>query len=104
MDPRAGATPILQEGDGASVSHPCGGTRRDLPQQPSLTVAQHRIMADLVEGYSQKEVAARHGLSRETVHCHLARLRVRYGARSIVQLVAHLVRMGLLCNGMAVAL
>ena len=59
-------------------------------------------MADLIEGYSQKEVAARHGLSKETVHCHLARLKARYGARSILQLVAHLVRLGLLTAGLSV--
>jgi len=95
-------TPIPHEGEGASLSHPCGGTHRDLRRQPSLTVAQHRIMADLIEGYSQKEVAARHGLSKETVHCHLARLKARYGARSILQLVAHLVRLGLLTAGLSV--
>ncbi|HEX9164908.1 MAG TPA: helix-turn-helix transcriptional regulator [Gemmatimonadales bacterium] len=62
---------------------------------PSVSPAELRVLAALVQGLSQKEMAHRLGLARTTVQFHLVRLRGRLGARTVPQLAAMAAAMGL---------
>jgi DNA-binding CsgD family transcriptional regulator len=70
-----------------------------LPQsvegRPGVSPAEFRVLAALVQGLSQKEMAHQLGLGRTTVQFHLVRLRARLGARTVPQLAAMAAMMGL---------
>lgn len=52
----------------------------------NLTPVERRILAELLRGHAQKEIASQTGLAVRTVKFHLARLRHFYGCRSLPQL------------------
>lgn len=61
-----------------------------------ISSAEARVLALLLAGDSQKEIAKATGLAPSTVGFHLHRLRLRFRARSLVQLAAVIARNGLL--------
>lgn len=52
-----------------------------------LTVREHEVLAELMEGRSNKEVAARLSLSPRTVEAHRAALFAKLGVSSLVQAI-----------------
>ena len=50
-----------------------------------LSRRQQQIIDLMADGFSQKEIGQRLGLSDKTVHTHIARLRTRMGVRSVFQ-------------------
>ena len=67
---------------------------QDTEGRPGVSAAELRVLAALVQGLSQKEMAHRLGLGRTTVQFHLVRLRARLGARTVPQLAAMAAAMG----------
>jgi DNA-binding CsgD family transcriptional regulator len=57
-----------------------------------LSPRLHQTLACLLEGESEKQVAARLGLATPTVHHHVMALYRRFGVRSRAQLLAHAMR------------
>ncbi|ASV55181.1 hypothetical protein LJPFL01_1818 [Lelliottia jeotgali] len=52
-----------------------------------LTAREHEVLSELMEGRSNKEVAARLNLSPRTVEAHRAALFAKLGVRSLVQAI-----------------
>lgn len=59
-----------------------------------LTEREHQVLARLVDGLSNDEIAARLQVTTRTVEAHLTRLYERFGAHSRTELVARTVREG----------
>jgi pSer/pThr/pTyr-binding forkhead associated (FHA) protein len=53
-----------------------------------LSPAQCRVLAELLDGSSEKEIATKLHLSPHTVHNHIAAIRQRFGFRSRSELLA----------------
>ena len=53
-----------------------------------LSPAQCRVLAELLDGSSEKEIAIKLHLSPHTVHNHIAAIRQRFGFRSRSELLA----------------
>lgn len=66
-----------------------------MERRPGVSPAEFRVLAALVRGLSQKEMAHQLGLGRTTVQFHLVRLRARLGARTVPQLAAMAATLGL---------
>ena len=62
---------------------------------PGITPRRRQVMALLLRGYAEKQVAAELGLSVNTVHTHVKRLHAQLGAHSRTELLAAIRR--LLC-------
>jgi DNA-binding CsgD family transcriptional regulator len=58
------------------------------PRIAALTPAQRRVFALMCEGLGDKEIAARIGISPETVKNHAARVRAAFGVHSRAALIA----------------
>lgn len=52
-----------------------------------LTAREHEVLCELMEGRSNKEVAARLNLSPRTVEAHRAALFAKLGVSSLVQAI-----------------
>jgi DNA-binding CsgD family transcriptional regulator len=59
--------------------------------EASLTPAQYRILAELLDGSSEKEIAAKLRLSPHTVHNHITAIHQRFGVHSRSELLAFLI-------------
>ena len=57
----------------------------------TLTKRQTRILTMLSEGKLQKEIASAIGVRESTLKCYLMRLRARFGASNLTQLVVFFV-------------
>jgi DNA-binding CsgD family transcriptional regulator len=55
---------------------------------PAVSTAERRVLDLLAAGHTEKEVAARLGLSRYTVHDHVKRLYRAFGVNTRAQLLA----------------
>jgi FixJ family two-component response regulator len=77
----------------AAVADRSGGLRawdRPLPSfpgAPSLTPREHEVLAQIVECASNKEAAAKLGISRRTVEIHRAHIMQKLGAKNSVDLM-----------------
>lgn len=77
----------------AAVADRSGGIRawdRPLPSFPgasSLTPREHEVLAQIVECASNKEAAAKLGISRRTVEIHRAHIMQKLGAKNSVDLM-----------------
>jgi DNA-binding CsgD family transcriptional regulator len=58
--------------------------------EPVLSVAERRVVALLLDGHSNAEIAEQLFLSVKTVESHLARVYRRFGVKSRTQLASHL--------------
>ena len=58
----------------------------DCPPLPGLTPRQNEIIALLVRGVNQREIAERLGLHHNTVNRHVANICIRLGAAGMVGL------------------
>ena len=71
-----------------------GGSEEETPQcesdqgEASLTPAQYRILAEVLEGSSEKEIAARLHLSPHTMHNHITAIHERFKIHSRSELLA----------------
>jgi DNA-binding NarL/FixJ family response regulator len=73
------------------------GFRRGLAPQPSsesgrLTPREREVLQLLAEGCSNKEVAARLGISGKTAEAHRANIMRKLGAHSVGELVRYAIR------------
>lgn len=89
----------LMDAEGATGASRCGAANRDLPPHsrpatgPSvegLTQRGRQTLSLLLEGKSEKQVAAAMGLSRNTVHKYVMALYQHFGVNSRAELLAHL--------------
>jgi DNA-binding CsgD family transcriptional regulator len=62
--------------------------RRAVEQVPRLTPRQRQVLSGLAGGESEKEVAARLGISAHTLHDHVKAVHRAYGVRSRGELLA----------------
>jgi DNA-binding NarL/FixJ family response regulator len=70
---------------------PLGDTR----PVPGLTMREARVLALYASGLAQRDIAARLGISFNTVRLYLERIRIKLGARTNAELVAAALRLGL---------
>jgi DNA-binding NarL/FixJ family response regulator len=80
-----------------------GGVRRPTPKRPrsgweSLTATELRVVAAVVDGCSNPQVAERLFVSRHTVESHLKHIYVKLGITSRVELAAEAVRRAMTAN------
>lgn len=61
-----------------------------------LTRTQVKLLGDLAEGLSMKEIASKHGVTFNTVHAHLQGAYKRLQARGGKHAIARAVRAGLI--------
>lgn len=66
----------------------------DARRRPDLSRREVELLRVLVNGYSDREIARRLGISHATVRFHLDSLRVKFGTRSRAQLAAVAVAVG----------
>jgi len=62
------------------------------PSQVTLSPRLRQTLACLLEGDSEKQVAARLGISQATTHQYVTALYRRFGVRSRAELLAHVIR------------
>lgn len=60
-----------------------------------LTRRESEILALVVEGYTNKEIAKQLGIRERTVQAHRANMMNKLAARNLVQLIRHAVQRGL---------
>jgi DNA-binding NarL/FixJ family response regulator len=87
----SGATWSPREAISAIVRHARGET-------PAVTANERLLLSMLLEGLSNKEMAMRLELAEITVKSRLARLYRKFGVRSRVQLLAFVMKSGMLDN------
>jgi len=58
----------------------------------SLTRREHAVIAALVQGHANKEIAAALGCSVRTVEYHVANVLHKFGVDTRTRLIAHLLR------------
>lgn len=68
----------------------------DGPEDPGLTPREHEILALVADGLANKQIAARLGISANTVKTHLELVFGKLGASTRAEAVAMGVRRGLL--------
>jgi DNA-binding NarL/FixJ family response regulator len=66
-----------------------------------LSPRELEVVHLLVDGLSNQEIAERLGLSRRTVHAHVANAMSRTGSKSRTQLVVYALRQGIVPVGSA---
>jgi two-component system response regulator FixJ len=71
------------------------GRRKGRARFASLTAREREVLALLIEGHANKEIAARLGIHPKTVERHRASVMVKMQARSLAELVARAVRNGI---------
>ena len=74
-------------GDGAPVTSVRNG-EMVVAGSPMLTARQTRIVEMIADGYTDKELAGRLGMSPSTLRTHLDRMFRRFGVHSRAALVA----------------
>jgi S-DNA-T family DNA segregation ATPase FtsK/SpoIIIE len=62
--------------------------------KPELTPAQEKVLVYLLSGLSEKAIAVKFGLSRNTVHNHVKQIYVAFHVNSRAELLAQFVRRG----------
>ena len=68
----------------------------DEPEEKPLTLREQQILSLVAQGFGNREVAERLGVSLKTVDNHRTNLMRKVGARSVAGLLAHALREGLL--------
>lgn len=63
---------------------------------PDLTPREHQVLSLLAQGFSNKIIAERLGVSAKTIDNHRTNLMRKVGAHSLAELLAHAMREGLL--------
>jgi len=63
---------------------------------PDLTLREHQVLSQLAQGFSNKTIAERLGVSAKTIDNHRTNLMRKVGAHSLAELLAHALREGLL--------
>jgi FixJ family two-component response regulator len=84
--------PRVREAIGAVAERAAGYRTLDRPLPPfaggsSLTPREHEVLAQIVECASNKEAAAKLGISRRTVEIHRAHIMQKLGAKNSVDLM-----------------
>lgn len=94
VPPTADVVIVAQPSDATAASHQA--TRGDSVTGPTLTNREREILALLADGLGNKQIAARLGISTNTVKTHLELMFERLGVSSRAEAVAAGVRQGLL--------
>jgi DNA-binding NarL/FixJ family response regulator len=87
---------VLVAQPGTAVAHAVHSTSGDTIGAPSLSNREREILALLADGLGNKQIAARLGISPNTVKTHMELLFERLGASSRAEAVAIGVKRGLL--------
>ncbi len=95
-DAAASADVVLVARDGRTVATESPVDRRDDATGVALTNREREILALLADGLGNKQIAARLGISANTVKTHLELLFEKLGVSSRAEAVATGVRRGLL--------
>lgn len=64
--------------------------------QPELTLRERQVLSLVAQGYSNKDISARLGVSVKTVDSHRTNLMRKLGAHTVAELLAYALREGLL--------
>jgi len=94
----AGADGFLAKGSSppelVAAVRDCVRGRTWLPSSPDLSPREEEVFALLAEGFPNREVARRLGISVKTVESHLERLKQKLGCGSTAELRARALRRG----------
>jgi DNA-binding CsgD family transcriptional regulator len=87
---------VVTARDGAIAMRPANAGVEDAPAEPLLTNRERQVLGLLADGLGNKQIAARLGISTNTVKTHLELLFDKLGVSSRTEAVATAARRGLL--------